>query len=154
MSGSEPVKSENIYASAVSFDGHAVLIFGPSGSGKSDLSLRLIVQKNASLIADDRVIVCLENDGLSVSAPDNLAGLIEIRGIGLVSMPSVRQSRVALCIELTDDPKKVERMPEETFTTILGRSVPKMTLYPFEMSAADKVVIKLKTVLAKNTKLA
>ena len=87
MSGSR-LSSETVHASTVAMDGRAVLISGPSGSGKSDLTLRLL-DRGFTLVSDDQTIVRREDDRLIASPPPNIAGKLEIRGIGIVEMEHV-----------------------------------------------------------------
>ncbi len=75
-----------LHASAVAIDGHGLLLIGPSGAGKSDLALRLI-DDGATLVADDRVIAEARAGRLHLSAPAGIAGLIELRGVGIVRLP-------------------------------------------------------------------
>lgn len=65
-----------------------VLLIGPSGSGKSDLALRLI-DRGWRLIADDRTVLGLENGRLTASAPPNISGLIEVRGVGICAQAAL-----------------------------------------------------------------
>ena len=65
------------------------LLLGESGAGKSDLALRLIAA-GAQLVADDRVELSVESNRLIARAPANLAGLIEIRNVGIIALPSAR----------------------------------------------------------------
>lgn len=85
-----------IHASCAARDGHGVLLLGPPGAGKSDLLLRLL-DHGFALVADDRV--CIE-DGVA-QAPIALAGLLEIRGLGIVRLPFVQRVRLALAVQLT-----------------------------------------------------
>ena len=76
-----------------------VLILGASGAGKSDLALRLI-ERGAVLVADDRVDL-FESDGrLWGSAPASLAGLLEIRGVGIIALPHRSETAISLAVEL------------------------------------------------------
>lgn len=86
-------------ASAVVIDGRALLIEGPPGSGKSSLALALI-ERGAGLIGDDAVTLTAQNDCLIASAPPNIAGLIELRGVGLATLPLVAPAPVALILTL------------------------------------------------------
>jgi hypothetical protein len=90
-----------------------ILILGESGSGKSDLVLRLIEQ-GAQLVADDRTDLFTENGTLMARAPASLAGLIEARGVGIVALPFAAQARVALAVELVER-GQVPRMPGRDF---------------------------------------
>lgn len=137
----------NIYATCVSIKGAGVLLLGKSGSGKSDLALRLIENKEAVLVADDRTDICLKEGTVYAYASDNIKGLLEVRGIGLIKFAYVEDIPVKLAVELVEDAKKVERMPEAEFFEIKGCRIPLIKLYAFEVSAADKIVIKLKSIL-------
>jgi serine kinase of HPr protein (carbohydrate metabolism regulator) len=143
----------NIHASAVYLFQYAVLILGKSGSGKSDLVLRLIENKQARLVADDRVVLTEDKGKLTASAPDNLAGLLEVRGVGIVNMPYEKKAEVALAVRLVEKNSEIERFPEDLFETFQGVSVPLIKLVSFENSAVDKIVIKLKDVLEKHCKI-
>jgi serine kinase of HPr protein (carbohydrate metabolism regulator) len=90
-----------------------VLILGESGKGKSDLALRLI-ERGARLVADDRTELFPENGVLMARAPAALAGLIELRGVGIVAQPFAAQARIALAVELIG-PDHAPRMPRKEF---------------------------------------
>jgi serine kinase of HPr protein (carbohydrate metabolism regulator) len=79
------LSSETIHVSSVAIDGRAVLIGGRSGAGKSDLALRLI-DRGAALISDDYTFVRRDRDRAFASAPERIAGRIEMRGVGIVEM--------------------------------------------------------------------
>ncbi len=79
----------------------AVLILGASGSGKSDLALRLI-ERGAMLVADDRTDLFARNGRLWGRPPAVLAGLIEIRGVGIVALPFRSEAAIALAIDLVE----------------------------------------------------
>src|SRR5438094_9977067 len=94
------LSAETVHASTVATDGRAVLITGPSGSGKSDLALRLL-DRGFTLVSDDQTIVRKDGDQLLASAPPTIAGKLEIRGIGIVDMEGAENVPVALIVELT-----------------------------------------------------
>ena len=77
-----------LHATAVAIDGRAVLLRGPSGSGKSDLALRLI-DAGARLVADDQSELSRRGDVLMVRAPATIAGLIEVRGLGILRLDAL-----------------------------------------------------------------
>jgi HPr kinase/phosphorylase len=142
---------ERVHATAIACGGRAALILGPSGSGKSDLALRCLTlpasplfPHAAALIADDQVL--LERPGalLMVSAPPNLAGLIEVRGLGILKVSAALATPVALAVELSAGPGMTERLPDPWPTlSILGQKVPVLRLWAFESAAAQKVLIAL-----------
>ena len=139
MSGSR-LSSENLHASCVAIDGRAVLISGPSGSGKSDLTLRLL-DRGFVLVSDDRTIVRKNGDKLIAAAPERIRGKLEIRGVGIVDMPTVTDTRVALVVELTSD---IQRLPDDSRERIiLGTGVPLISVDAMTASAASKVALAL-----------
>ena len=134
------LSSESIHASTVAIDGRAVLITGPSGAGKSDLALRLL-DRGFTLVSDDQTIVRREGDRLIASAPATIAGMLEIRGIGIVDFATVGDLPVALVVELTSE---MARMPDDSRErVILGITVPLITLDAMTASAASKVALGL-----------
>jgi serine kinase of HPr protein (carbohydrate metabolism regulator) len=128
---------QTIHATSVVFAGRGILIQGRSGSGKSDLALRLI-DAGGSLIADDRTSLKVENGKIIASPPAALAGLIEIRGIGLRRMAHVKESRIDFCIECVQR-ETIPRMPENAALMLHGVALPHYPLDPFEASAVAKI---------------
>ena len=130
-----------VHATCVAVDGVGVMLRGPSGSGKSDLALRLI-DGGAVLVVDDQVRLSVEDgsDGsrLIARAPGAIAGLLEVRGIGLVPVPCVASAPVALVVELKPG-GEIERMPEPATCAYLGVRLPLIALDPFRQSAAAAV---------------
>ena len=134
------LSSETVHASTVATDGRAVLISGPSGSGKSDLALRLL-DRGFTLVSDDQTIVRREGDRLIASAPGNIAGKLEIRGIGIVEMDHVEDIPVALLVELTSD---IQRLPDDDRERpILGIPLPLIGIDAMAASAPSKVALAL-----------
>ena len=134
------LSSETLHASTVASGGRAVLISGPSGSGKSDLALRLI-DRGFALVSDDQTIVRLDGESLLASAPLNIAGKLEVRGIGIVEMHHVDDQPVALLVELASD---IDRMPDDSrHRTILGVAVPLISIDAMTASAPAKIVVAL-----------
>ena len=134
------LSSENLHASTVALNGRAVIISGPSGSGKSDLTLRLI-DRGFSLVSDDRTIVRKAGDQVIASAPDTIRGKLEIRGVGIVDMPCADDVPVALVVDLTSD---ITRLPDDARErNILGTSIPLISVDAMTASAPSKVAIAL-----------
>jgi|EndMetStandDraft_8_1072994.scaffolds.fasta_scaffold410153_2 hypothetical protein len=129
--------SVTLHASCVAIHGRAVLLTGASGSGKSDLALRLI-DRGATLVGDDGIIVEARDGRLLARAGPNIAGQIEVRGLGILTTPAIAEAPLALAIAL-DQP--VPRMPEEPLPVrvIEGLTLPLLALDPFEGSAPVKV---------------
>ena len=140
MIATPQLSAETVHATSVALDGRAILISGPSGSGKSDLALRLI-DRGFVLVSDDQTIVRRDGNRLLASAPPTIAGKLEIRGIGIVEMEALDDVPVALIVELTSD---MERMPDDGCERlILDVSLPLITVDATTASAAAKVAIAL-----------
>ena len=134
------LSSENLHATAVALDGRAVLISGPSGSGKSDLALRML-DRGFVLVSDDRTIVRKEGTRLVASAPETIKGKLEVRGVGIVEMEHQNNLPVALVVELTRD---IQRMPDENRERmILGIAIPLVNIDAMTASAPSKVGVAL-----------
>lgn len=111
-------------------DSHAaILLLGPSASGKSDLLLRLI-DAGWHLVADDQV----EITGNIASAPASLAGLIEVRGLGIFRLPYLRQARLHLAIQLGI---QTTRLPIPARHPVLN--LPEITIDPAQPSAIARI---------------
>lgn len=126
-------KPETIHATAVARHGRAVLLLGPSGAGKSDLALRLLAA-GWQLVADDRVVITPSADGLVASAPPRLAGLLEVRGVGIVAEPTLA-APVALALDLSRRP---DRLPEVERLPLAGTAVPLLPFDPAGSAAVER----------------
>jgi serine kinase of HPr protein (carbohydrate metabolism regulator) len=134
------LSAENIHASTVASDGRAVLITGPSGSGKSDLALRLL-DRGFTLVSDDQTIVRRDGDRLIATAPPTIAGKLEVRGIGIVEMERLDNVPIALIVELTSD---IQRLPDDSRERpILGVALPVISIDAMTASAPSKVAVAL-----------
>jgi serine kinase of HPr protein (carbohydrate metabolism regulator) len=133
-----------IHGTAISINGHGVLILGESGSGKSDLALRLI-DRGAILISDDVVFLETTDKAPLLSVAPNIAGKIEVRGVGIVHVAFIPAAPLRLVVEFVDTP---DRMPDDVAHTSIGDYVvPVSKLNPFEQSSAIKVEYALRAVI-------
>jgi HPr kinase/phosphorylase len=122
----------------------ALLLRGPSGAGKSDVALRLI-EAGGRLVADDQTHLARSGRAVIATAPPSLAGLIEVRGIGIVKLGRaqlITRAPLALLIDLVP-PDQVERMPEPAHEKVLGVDLPRLALAPFEASIVTKLHLAL-----------
>ncbi len=134
-------RTEIVHASCVSVDGQGILFVGPSGSGKSDLALRMI-DRGAVLVADDQVILTKRKNGTVASVPDETAGKLEVRSIGIVEFNHIETTTLQLKVNLTSQP---ERFPMDSGNeTLLDRKIPTIYINPFEPSAPAKIELALK----------
>ena len=135
------LSAETLHASTVALDGRAVVISGPSGSGKSDLALRLI-DRGFVLVSDDQTIVKKDGDRLIATAPPTIAGKLEVRGIGIVDMERTESAPIALAVELTGE---IQRLPDDSRERlILGVKLPLISINAAEASAPAKIALALK----------
>lgn len=130
-----------LHATSVAIDGRVLLLTGVSGSGKSDLALRLI-DRGATLVSDDYTELRLLDGRLLAAPPATIAGRMEVRHLGIVTLPHMHNLPVALAIRLDDKP---ERMPDRSeCTAILGIAVPLLRLDAREPSAPIKAEMALR----------
>ncbi len=121
-----------VHASAVLVGDRAVLIRGPSGSGKSRLAFDLILAGRAgqipaaTLVGDDRVYLHVVQGQLVVRPARELAGLIEIRGLGIRRCDFVEQAPVGLVVDLSAADAERMPAPDALFTSIEGVIIPRV----------------------------
>jgi serine kinase of HPr protein (carbohydrate metabolism regulator) len=134
------LSSETLHTSTVALDGRAVMIAGPSGSGKSDLALRLL-DRGFTLVSDDQTIVRKDNGRILASAPPTIRGKLEVRGVGIVDMDNVDDVPVALFVELTSD---IQRLPDDSRERlVLDVKLPLISVDAMTASAPSKVAMAL-----------
>jgi HPr kinase/phosphorylase len=126
---------QTVHGTTVAIDDTGVLLRGPSGSGKSDLALRLI-DEGAMLVADDRSTLSLERGHLMVHALETIRNKIEVRGLGIVNIDARPQIQLGLVVDLA---KSAERLPAPEAIDILGVSIPLIRLSAFEASSTAKI---------------
>jgi HPr kinase/phosphorylase len=131
-----------VHASCAARDGLGVLLLGAPGSGKSDLTLRLL-DRGFLLVADDRVEIA---DGMAW-APSQIAGLLEVRGLGILRMPYLPRARLALAVRLG---APVERLPAPARYA----GLPMVTIDPTSASAPQRVALALDCALGLITQTA
>lgn len=136
MTGSQPLHATAVAQWTPGLGWRAVLVTGPSGSGKSDLALRLM-GRGWRLVADDYVHVFASGGALYATAPEAIAGRMEARGVGLLDACVCGVVRLVMVVELTQG--EVERLPEPETRVLAGRPLPVLRLAGFEASAVEKV---------------
>ncbi|MBR0671071.1 HPr kinase/phosphorylase [Neoroseomonas soli] len=131
-----------VHGSCVSRNGAAALLLGSPGAGKSDLALRML-GRGWELVADDQVMV----EGLMVSAPPAMRGMLEVRGLGIFQGLAVAEgARLALVVDLVAR-DGMERLPMPSFWE--AERIPRVALHAFEASACDKVALALDAALGR-----
>ncbi|USU05733.1 HPr kinase/phosphatase C-terminal domain-containing protein [Sphingomonadaceae bacterium OTU29MARTA1] len=129
------LSSEILHATSIAIDGRAVLLEGVSGTGKSDLALRLI-DRGAMLISDDQTLLVRKGKDLLARAPGTIRGRMEVRGIGIVTMEHVEDIPVNLIVRLGVEPM---RMPERRQRRIAGVIVREVAFEAFHASTPIKI---------------
>ncbi len=140
----EPAR-QIVQATGVAFSGRALLLEGQPGIGKSSLALALI-ERGAVLIGDDAITLTRSSKGghsqLIASPAPNIEGLIEVRAVGLVRVPTAGPTPLALILSLlgASDPEP-ERLPEIVpLRHILGCTVPVLPFLPGAIAPAERAL--------------
>ena len=131
---------KRIHSSSVVIEDNGVLILGNSGSGKSDLALRLI-DNGATLISDD-ISICRKNSNdIYLYCPPEIKGLLEVREIGIITVPFVERIKLRLVVNLKSNNN--ERFPKDSSYRILGIKIPIINIEGKNSSAVAKIKVKL-----------
>jgi len=134
---------KNIYASCIKWKNNGILLIGDSGSGKSDICLRFIINHSALLVADDRVDLSVAEDKVIASCPEKISGLLEVRGVGIKKVPFAEQAQIKLVVELAKTEEKIERLPETEIWEFEGKKVPLIRLWSGDISVIEKIIAAL-----------
>ena len=110
-----------VHATCVALCDRGVLITGPSGSGKSGLALGLMAL-GMSLVSDDRTVLTLQHGTLMAAPPEAISGMIEARGVGILSVPHLAQAPIVLAIDLAQ--REQERLPLRHSMALLDITLP------------------------------
>jgi serine kinase of HPr protein (carbohydrate metabolism regulator) len=130
-----------LHATCVNLNSGGILLRGPSGVGKSDLALQLIDQ-GARLVADDYVALSADDGRLVGATPHTIRGLLEVRGVGVMEVPTSTSVHIRLVVDLVTD-GEVPRLPEPGLAELEGVAVPRITLSAREASATAKIRLAL-----------
>lgn len=124
------------------------MLRGSPGSGKSDLAYRLIVSDpggTARLVADDQVTITGRAGRAMASAPKNLADGLELRGLGIIVLPSVKEAPIALLVDLVAR-GEVDRLPPPRTEKLDNVELPVIRLHAFDATTPDKVRLALASI--------
>ncbi len=134
------MESRKFHSTSIVFEDNGLMILGKSGSGKSDLALRLI-DSGATLISDDITICRKINSQIFLFSPEETKGLLEVREVGVITVPYVENIRLNLIARLVDE--EITRMPKPENLRILGIKIPKFRINGRNPSSIVKVKVKL-----------
>ena len=131
---------KRVHSSAIVLEDNGILIIGDSGSGKSDLALRLI-DSGATLISDDITICEKKKNLIYLSAPSEIKGLLEVREVGIITVPFVDGIILRMIVKL--EAGGLERIPQKNNYKIFGQKIPMLTINGKNSSSVVKVKVKL-----------
>jgi len=132
------IRHAGLVATRFSGRWRGALIEGPSGTGKSDLAIRMM-GGGFRLVADDRVVVWTSGGRLFGKSPRPLAGLLEARGVGIIPEAPLELCEIVLLVQCRPEAAQVERMPDSAPVDVLGVAIPQIELWPFEAAGPAKL---------------
>lgn len=134
------MSAETVHATCVAIKHVGVLLRGASGAGKSDLAYRLINEQGALLVADDQTVLTKDKSTVSASCKKGWLGQLELRGLGIVTVPHEHNVPIGLAIDLVDR-GEVPRLPNPAYVTLLGVDIPVLKLHAFDLSTPAKILV-------------
>ena len=130
----------NIHASCVEYQGKGILILGAPGFGKSDLCLKMILNHGATLVSDDRVDLQKKEDEVFAAAPENISGLLEARGVGILRLPCLKKIKIFAVVQIIPEEEKLERLPQNEVYELMSVSLPLLKIKKFDPSGIEKII--------------
>ena len=134
------MSAETVHATCIAIKGVGILLRGVAGSGKSDLAYRLITEHGALLVADDQTVLTPGKSCASATCKEGWAGQLELRGLGIVTVPHEQDVPIGLVIDLVDR-GEVPRLPEPAFAALMGSQIPLLKLHAFDLSTPSKILV-------------
>jgi HPr kinase/phosphorylase len=135
--------TELVHGTCVALGRSAALLRGPSGSGKSDLALRFLFLARRGPAAASAPVLVADDQRLLARPPESIRGKLEVRGVGIIAVRSLREAELALIVDLVAK-AEIERLPErDTVARLLGVELPLLRLAAFEASAPVKLAVAL-----------
>ena len=133
------MKTKRVHSTSVVIEDAGVMITGKSGFGKSDLALRLI-DSGATLISDD-ITICEKIENQFSFPPNETKGLLEVREIGIMTVPYIENIKLTLLVELVE--KEIDRLPKQTFTKLTNTKIQKIKIKGKNSSSVAKIKLKI-----------
>lgn len=134
------MKTKRVHSTSVVIEDAGVMITGKSGFGKSDLALRLI-DSGATLISDDITICEKIGKSIFLFPPNETKGLLEVREIGIMTVPYIENIKLTLLVELVE--KEIDRLPKQTFTKLMNTKIQKIKIKGKNSSSVAKIKLKI-----------
>ena len=134
------MKTKKVHSTSVVIEDAGVMITGKSGFGKSDLALRLI-DSGATLISDDVTICEKIGDSIFLFPPNETKGLLEVREIGIMTVPYIENIKLSLLVELVET--EIDRLPQKSFAKLLNIKIKKIKIQGRNSSSVAKIKLKI-----------
>ena len=134
------MKTKRVHSTSVVIEDAGVMIIGKSGSGKSDLALRLI-DSGATLISDDITICETNGKSIFLFPPNETKGLLEVREIGIMTVPYIENIKLKLLVELVE--KEIDRLPKQIITKLMNIKIQKIKIQGKNSSSVAKIKLKI-----------
>ena len=134
------MKTKRVHSTSVVIEDAGVMITGKSGLGKSDLALRLI-DSGATLISDDITICEKIGKSIFLFPPNDTKGLLEVREIGIMTVPYIENIKLSLFVELVET--EIERLPQKSFKKLLNIKINKIKIQGKNSSSVAKIKLKI-----------
>ena len=142
MATQETHKPMRCHASAIALPQGGVLLLGDSGSGKSSLAYRLLRHYGGQLVGDDYVDITLTKGRLTAHSVATLAGLLELRGLGLVRRAHIDSTVLDMAVQLVPR-ANVPRLPEANHWQQGACHLPLLKLHAFDLATPDIICAAL-----------